>query len=72
MLGLHLSQQIKQVESNKINSIKNNSMKYKLETKNGEVINTCDAVSEIMAIEYFACIKKMSIDDLLKIFKVKM
>ena len=47
-------------------------MKYNLKTKSGEVINKFETVSMSMAIEYFARVKKMSKEDLLKIFKVSL
>jgi hypothetical protein len=43
---------------------------YALKTKTGEVINTIKATNEANAVELFAEIKKISKEDLKKIFLV--
>lgn len=45
--------------------------KFFLKTKKGEVINYTTQKDEILAIEYFSKIKKLSKKDLLKIFKIE-
>lgn len=43
---------------------------YALKTKTGEVINTIKAVDKDQAVELFAEIKRLSIEDLLNIYLV--
>lgn len=45
--------------------------KFFLKTKKGEVIIHTKQKDEILAIEYFSKIKKLSKKDLLKIFKIE-
>jgi hypothetical protein len=45
--------------------------KFFLKTKKGEVIIYTEQKDEILAIEYFSKIKKLSKEDLLRIFKIE-
>jgi hypothetical protein len=45
--------------------------KFFLKTKEGEVINYTTQKDEILAIKYFCKIKKLSREDLLRIFKLE-
>jgi hypothetical protein len=45
--------------------------KFFLKTKKGEVIIYTEQKDEILAIEYFSKMKKLSKKDLIKIFKIE-
>ena len=45
--------------------------KFFLKTKDGDVINYITQKDEILAIKYFCKMKKLSREDLLRIFKIE-
>jgi len=47
-------------------------IRYALKTQNGEIVNTIPANSSEEAAESFAKLKRISVDDLLKIYIVSL